>query len=527
VQATNECYYFVLRALDGPNALVIKSETPAGDGLAAYLRMMKILADDSSASTMSLTMQLMQLKGEEGDDPTKILREQQQLYNKLKAANFTLDDLMRALTLHALPPEFQHLRSKYLDAEDHLGQVLTYGALRTKLETQFTAEAVSDQKPAMASAHALKMVDQANALQKAVDDLAELQKQVQTYQKGGGDVKCTWCKDQGFNCHHNPKQCWRQHPHMRPKDHRRGGKPKETAGAITDSAWCVEGDVPQIRDLHAAGETLAAFERVSDHISGIVLDSGCSGTAVRSQDQLYDVRPARRNHYVKVADGAQYKVKFYGTLRMHMQTDTGDKIMHDVPNVMVVPELGLDLLSVKHILKTGCSVTFSLASSTVSFPGGSRVNIAMTGSLPIIPINKAVLTDSMYSLACSQFQYHGRTMHMSQHTRSDKAVDGVVISGDKQQFICQGCIAGKHHSVPHPRVQHEQSKAFGDLFHSDLIGPLPPSLHNGSQYAIFFVDDFTSFTFVYFLKQKSDALAALKRVIADVHRWGTITVSSH
>ena len=54
----SEAYYFVLRALDRvrPNTLVVKSECNAGDGLAAYLRMMCILADDSSASTMSLSV---------------------------------------------------------------------------------------------------------------------------------------------------------------------------------------------------------------------------------------------------------------------------------------------------------------------------------------------------------------------------------------------------------------------------------------------------------------------------------------
>ena len=61
-------------------------------------------------------------------------------------------------------------------------------------------------------------------------------------------------------------------------------------------------------------------------------------------------------------------------------------------------------------------------------------------------------------------------MHMSQHARVGDAVDGVSISGDKGHFMCQGCVAGKHQSVPHPRVQHEQSDFFGDLVHSDLIG---------------------------------------------------------
>ena len=175
IRRQTEAYYFVLRALDGANALVVKSETGEGDGRAAYQRMMRILADDSSASTMSLTIQLMQIKGEEGDNPTKILRAQQQLYNKLKAAGFTLDDLMRALALHALPPEFAHLRPKYLDAEDTSGNPLTYATLRARLETQFTAEAVSDQSPAVASAHALRLEQQANDLKQARDELAALQ----------------------------------------------------------------------------------------------------------------------------------------------------------------------------------------------------------------------------------------------------------------------------------------------------------------------------------------------------------------
>jgi hypothetical protein len=42
-----------------------------------------------------------------------------------------------------------------------------------------------------------------------------------------------------------------------------------------------------------------------------------------------------------------------------------------------------------------------------------------------------------------------------------------------------------------------------DLIHSDLMGPFPHPSINKARYVLIFVDDFSCFTWIFFLKKKS------------------------
>ena len=48
------------------------------------------------------------------------------------------------------------------------------------------------------------------------------------------------------------------------------------------------------------------------------------------------------------------------------------------------------------------------------------------------------------------------------------------------------------------------------LVHSDLIGPLPTPSYGGSRYVLTFIDDYSQFCLVYFLKLKSEVFEQLK-----------------
>ena len=73
-----------------------------------------------------------------------------------------------------------------------------------------------------------------------------------------------------------------------------------------------------------------------------------------------------------------------------------------------------------------------------------------------------------------------------------------------------GCVTGKH-----PEWSYEKGRARRDnqvlvLVHSDLIGPLPTPSYGGSKYVLTFIDDFSRFCWVYFLKLKSKFFETLK-----------------
>ena len=80
------------------------------------------------------------------------------------------------------------------------------------------------------------------------------------------------------------------------------------------------------------------------------------------------------------------------------------------------------------------------------------------------------------------------------------------------KYNCQPCLLSKFvHHPPEPSLTRA-SKPFERIF-SDLSGKAPiPSL-SGSFYYITFIDDFSCLAWIYFLKEKSQAVAAIKDFI--------------
>ena len=66
-------------------------------------------------------------------------------------------------------------------------------------------------------------------------------------------------------------------------------------------------------------------------------------------------------------------------------------------------------------------------------------------------------------------------------------------------FNCDICIQGK---MPNDRNKTLDCKATKILAlrHSDLAGPIQPLAKNGYKYALYFIDDYSGLTMLYFLK---------------------------
>ena len=52
------------------------------------------------------------------------------------------------------------------------------------------------------------------------------------------------------------------------------------------------------------------------------------------------------------------------------------------------------------------------------------------------------------------------------------------------------------------------------LIHSDISGPMPVTSMNGSRYLLTFIDDFSRYTWVFFLKKKSEVCEKISELKA-------------
>jgi transposase InsO family protein len=76
--------------------------------------------------------------------------------------------------------------------------------------------------------------------------------------------------------------------------------------------------------------------------------------------------------------------------------------------------------------------------------------------------------------------------------------------------VCEGCVLIKHPQEKFHKGKSQRASAPLDLIHNDLMGPFPhPSIKKVS-FVLIFVDDFSHFTIIYFLKKNSEVFQNLK-----------------
>ncbi|CAJ2646763.1 unnamed protein product [Trifolium pratense] len=80
---------------------------------------------------------------------------------------------------------------------------------------------------------------------------------------------------------------------------------------------------------------------------------------------------------------------------------------------------------------------------------------------------------------------------------------------------CTFCCIGKSHRLYAPLSKTNYTTPF-EVIHCDLWGPAPFESYYGYNYYITFVDTYTKYTWIYFLKQKSDALKAFTQFLTFV-----------
>ncbi|KAL0451419.1 UNVERIFIED_CONTAM: Retrovirus-related Pol polyprotein from transposon RE1 [Sesamum latifolium] len=81
--------------------------------------------------------------------------------------------------------------------------------------------------------------------------------------------------------------------------------------------------------------------------------------------------------------------------------------------------------------------------------------------------------------------------------------------------VCGVCQLGKRSRTPFPVDQAWRANEKLQLVHTDVCGPMSISSYGGSKYFLLFIDDFTRYCWVYFLKSKSEVFAMFLKFKAE------------
>ena len=132
--------------------------------------------------------------------------------------------------------------------------------------------------------------------------------------------------------------------------------------------------------------------------------------------------------------------------------------------------------------------------------------------LRFTPLNAQQRSDFAAAVSsCLSIQLlHQRFGHVNckdlKRTLKLNAVEGLDLDAEKAKLVepCDGCVYGKMHRSPFPTEGHVKSENVGDLVHGD-VGIVNVPTHDSFRFYSLFKDDFSEFSDVKLLKQKSEA----------------------
>lgn len=232
------------------------------------------------------------------------------------------------------------------------------------------------------------------------------------------------------------------------------------------------------------------------------IDSGASRHMTPHKNILNNHKQCDIRNIV-TANNARLKVNGVGNVNLRID---GHSV--EICDVLHIPELTANLLSVKRIVEKGNRVIFE----------GSNCNIFNQDNKLLL---KCPAENGVYRVNCDDAEkcmiastdknnvdlWHRRMGHLnftSLCKMRDGAVIGVDFKGSKGDVEnCETCAMGKQHRSKFEHSKNE-SKNLLELIHSDLMGPMENRSIGGSKYILTFIDDYSRKVFCYFLNGKDE-----------------------
>ncbi|XP_024006852.1 uncharacterized protein LOC112083381 [Eutrema salsugineum] len=232
-------------------------------------------------------------------------------------------------------------------------------------------------------------------------------------------------------------------------------------------------------------------------------DSGCSRHMTGNQEWFDELNTVKGGQ-VTFGNGGQGRILGVGALTREDQPK--------LVNVFYVHGLKANLISVSQLCDEGLEIIFTRVDCKAIDEKGNTVMYGIKSG------NNCYMwsvTDQCLSARQSQLDlWHKRLGHMNVNglTKLVKAevVRGIPPLESETQTLCGACQKGKQVKVQHKALSETRTSRILKLMHMDLMGPISTENINGERYIFVMVDDFSRYTLVSFLREKSEAASCFK-----------------
>ncbi|CAL1352482.1 unnamed protein product [Linum trigynum] len=298
-------------------------------------------------------------------------------------------------------------------------------------------------------------------------------------------------------------------------------QPPPVAAPTSDGILVTSAALEQM--VNKAISSAFASLQISGKLPTWILDSACFNHMTSNSSVLMNVSPIH-DLSLQVADGTKLRVSGIGSVE-------GPCVR--LPATMHVPRLVPNLVSVGQLTEQGCRVVFAPSGCVIQDlktgrelgRGSKRGRIfeldklvtTMPTSQPSSSSSSSTLVSRVSpfpvfsSFGEQNFQlWHSRLGHPNSRRLETMFRQNLFGKTPKlgriSDFTCTSCVEAKTTQISFPSSSTVIHEPF-HLIHTDLWGPSRVTSRHGYKYFALFIDHATRYTWVYFLRLKSDLLS--------------------
>lgn len=247
------------------------------------------------------------------------------------------------------------------------------------------------------------------------------------------------------------------------------------------------------------------------------LDSGCTSHMCKNNESF--VNYTEQNNTLKLAAEDQT-----ATVTGHGKViiTTNDRKIN-LWNTLHVPNLSSNLMSVAKITENGHIVTFYKEKAIIKNENGDKIMEAIKkNGLYYVQeikenVNKILEENNIE-------KWHVKLAHINeQNLKSalrNKSIRGLNFKMEETLPECEVCTQSKMTRLPFPSKHCEnRTTQVLEIIHSDVCGPMRIESLGGTRYFVTFIDEYTRYCRVYFLKRKNEVLEKFKEYKNEVENY--------
>ncbi|KAJ9560871.1 hypothetical protein OSB04_006031 [Centaurea solstitialis] len=260
------------------------------------------------------------------------------------------------------------------------------------------------------------------------------------------------------------------------------------------------------------------------------IESGCSRHMTGNKFILQNFKHFEGGHVAFGDNPKGGKIKGKGKI-------SKDKMSFE--DVFYVEQLRYNLLSVSQVCDKKFGVFFTDSECLILAPGfkidenlvllrSPRKDNVYCLDLERIPSNQSL--NCLFSKASHDESnlWHRRMCHMNFKNMNKLVKNNIVRGLPRKEFFCNdNCVAylkGKQHKSSHKSKEVNNISSPLQLIHMDLFGPTNVMSIGKKSYCLVIVDDFSRFTWVYFLKTKDETSGLIKSFVTRVENQSNLKV---